>query len=142
MEAEVRVDVRCRDLAGCNRTDHGCRAGNGVAARKYMRRVGHEGVRRSLDFAALKRHDLRKRTGVDCLTDRHDNNVARGTQQRRICVIGTRTAVRAVRADDLRARPERGHMTVLVRLDMVRRLELKNLAAPFLLRPSKRCRRR
>ncbi len=77
------------------------RTGNGIAAREYMRGVRHKCVG-SLDLAALERHDLRKRTGVDRLTDRNDNDVARRAQQRCIGVIRPRTAVRAIGADDLR----------------------------------------
>lgn len=80
--SEMLVDISGRDLAGRNRADNGRGAGDRVAARKHMGRVGYESVGLRLNLAADNRGDLLERLCVNRLADGNDNNIAGDAEQR------------------------------------------------------------
>ena len=129
METEVRVDIGRSNLARRDCTDDGCGAGYGIAARKYMGRVRDKGVGFGLYPAADNRGHLFKGLGVDRLADRNNHNIAWDAEGRCAGVVGTRTSVRTIGPDDLRACPQCGDMAGLIRLDAVGRLQGQDLAA-------------
>ena len=68
-------------------------------------------------------HDLLERLCVDGLADGYDNDIARCAEQRLIGIVGTRTTVLAVGADDLRTRPQSGNAARFIGLNVIGRLQ-------------------
>lgn len=82
-----------------------------------------------MNLAAHDRSDLLERLCVDGLADGYDNDIARCAEQRLIGIVGTRTTVLAVGADDLRTCPQSGNAARFIGFNVIGCLQRENLAA-------------